>query len=115
VRSICGNRLATVRLLTVMSHGAPRLFRACWKIPAGEHGADNFWRAGNLLAQLDLATGRVLRVVRGVGMSLEEVTHHPDTGAALIGATVPHRTAATGTALAAAKGLPELNPIGWDT
>jgi len=114
VRSICGDRLATVRLLTVMSHGAPRLIRACWKIPAGGHGADNFWRAGNLLAQLDLATGRVLRVVRGVGMSLEEVTHHPDTGAALIGATVPNWTAVTGTALEAAKVLPDLNLIGWD-
>ena len=114
VRAICGDRLATVRLLTIMSAGAPRIIRACWKIPAGAHGADNFWRAGNLLAQLDLATGRVLRVVRGVGLTLEEVTHHPDTGAALVGSVVPNWDAVTETALEGATVLPELKLIGWD-
>jgi hypothetical protein len=114
VRAICGDRLATVRLLTTMTAGAPRLIRACWKIPAGTHGADNFWRAGNLLAQLDLATGRVLRAIRGVGMTLEEVTHHPDTGAALIGALVPNWYEVTQTALEAAKVVPDLKLIGWD-
>jgi hypothetical protein len=114
VRAICGDRLATVRLLTVMSAGAPRIIRACWKIPAGAHGADNFWRAGNLLAQLDLATGRVLRVVRGVGLTLEEVTHHPDTGASLVGSVVPNWDAVTETALEGAMVLPDLKLIGWD-
>ena len=114
VRAICGDRLATVRLLTVISAGVPRIIRACWKIPAGPNGADNFWRPGNLLAQLDLATGHVLRVVRGVGMALEEVAHHPDTGAALVGAVVPNWAAVTETALEAAKVLPDLKLIGWD-
>jgi hypothetical protein len=114
VHAICGDRLATVRMLTVISGDAPRIIRACWKIPAGTHGADNFWRPGNLLAQLDLATGRVLRVVRGVGMTLEEVTHHPDTGAALVGAVVPNWTTITATALEAAKVLPDLRLVGWD-
>ncbi len=114
VRSICGDRLATVRLLTVMSTGAPRIMRACWKIPAAAHGADNFWRAGNLLAQLDLASGRVLRIVRGAGMTLEEVTRHPDTGAPLLGTVVPNWSAVTETALEAAKVLPDLKLVGWD-
>jgi hypothetical protein len=114
VRVICGDRLATVRLLTIISAGVPRIIRACWKIPAGPHGADNFWRSGNLLAQLDRATGRVLRVVRGVGMTLEEATQHPDTGAALIGAIVPNWAAITETALEAAKVLPDLRLVGWD-
>lgn len=114
VRAICGDRLATVRLLTIMSAGVPRIIRACWKIPAGAHGADNFWRAGNLLAQLDPATGRVLRVVRGVGMTHEEVTHHPDTGAPLVGTLVPNWSAVTETALDAVKVVPDLRLVGWD-
>jgi hypothetical protein len=114
VRAICGDRLATVRLLTTMTAGAPRLIRACWKIPAGSHGADNFWRPGNLLAQLDLASGRVLRVIRGVGMTLEEVMHHPDTGVALVGTVVPNWAEVTRTALEAAKVVPDLKLIGWD-
>jgi putative polysaccharide biosynthesis protein len=114
VRAICGDRLATVRLLTTMSEDGPRIIRACWKIPAGAHGADNYWRPGNLLAQLDLATGKVLRVIRGAGMTLEEVTHHPDSGATLIGTVVPNWSEVTKTALEAAKVLPELKLIGWD-
>jgi len=114
VRAICGDRLATVRLLTVITEGAPRIIRACWKIPAGTHGADNFWRQGNLLAQLDLASGRVLRVIRGVGMALEELTHHPDSGAPLIGAAVPNWSEVTRTAVEAAKVLPDLKLVGWD-
>jgi hypothetical protein len=114
VRAICGDRLATVRLLTTMTAKGPRIIRACWKIPAGAHGADNFWRAGNLLAQLDLATGRVLRVIRGVGMTLEEVTHHPDSGAALIGIHVPNWSEIVRTAVEAAKVLPDLKLVGWD-
>jgi hypothetical protein len=114
VRAICGDRLATVRLLTTMTAADPRIIRACWKIPAGAHGADNFWRHGNLLAQLDLSTGRVLRVIRGVGTTLEEVTHHPDSGVALIGQQVPNWSEVTRTALEAAKVLPDLKLIGWD-
>ena len=114
VRAICGDRLATVRLLTIMTASGPRIIRACWKIPAGTHGADNFWRQGNLLAQLDLASGRVLRAIRGVGMALEELAHHPDSGAPLVGAEVPNWSEVTRTALEAAKVLPDFNLIGWD-
>ena len=114
VRAICGDRLATVRLLTTMSEGGPRIIRACWKIPAGVHGADNFWRPGNLLAQLDLTKGEVIRVIRGVGMTLEEVTNHPDSGASLVGVTVPNWSEVARTALEAAKVLPDLKLVGWD-
>ena len=46
IERICGNRLATVRLLTMLTNGTPKLLRACWKIPAGINVADNFWRPG---------------------------------------------------------------------
>jgi hypothetical protein len=114
VRAICGDRLATARVLTIMSAGTPKLLRACWKIPAGANSADNFWRPGNLLAQLDLATGRVLRVVRGTGLKLEEITHHPDTGAALVGTAIPNWKEITDLALEGAKLVPDVRLIGWD-
>lgn len=114
VRAMCGDRLATVRLLTIMSAGTPKLIRACWKIPAGDNGADNYWRPGNLLAQLDLESGRVLRVVRGTGLHLEELSHHPDTSAALVGSIVPNWREVTETALEGAKLVPEVRLIGWD-
>jgi hypothetical protein len=35
VREICGQRLATVRLLTIVTKGEPKIIRACWKISGG--------------------------------------------------------------------------------
>jgi hypothetical protein len=114
VRELCGDRLATVRLLTIMSRGEPKVLRACWKIPAGINVADNFWRPGNLLAELDLANGRVMRVIRASGQNYEEVTHHPDTGIPLRGIWVPNWQELNVLAIEGAKLLSDLPLIGWD-
>jgi hypothetical protein len=114
VRAVVGDRLATVRVITMLGENGPEVLRALWKVPSGGNVADNFWRSGNLLATLDLASGRVLRVVRGSGLALEEVTHHPDTGAALVGIEVPNWREVTGLALEAASTLGEVRLIGWD-
>jgi len=114
VRKLCGDRLATLRLLTIMTEGKPRLFRACWKIPAGLNTADNFWRPGNLLAGLDLDSGRVLRVIRQTGTGFEEITHHPDTGVCIVGTMVPNWQEITLLALQGAKLFEEVPLAGWD-
>jgi hypothetical protein len=114
VREMCGDRLATVRLLTVVRNGRPEILRACWKIPAGIHAADNFWRPGNLLAQLDLESGRVVRVIRGTGTGYEEITHHPDTGVRIAGTVVPNWHDVTRLAMDGAKLLEVLPLVGWD-
>jgi hypothetical protein len=114
VRKLCGDRLATVRLLTILTKSGPKLLRACWKIPAGTNVADNFWRSGNMLAQLDLTGGRVLRVMRGAGSTAEEPTLHPDTGAPMIGFVIPEWNQIVDLALEGAKVLPEVALVGWD-
>jgi len=114
VRALCGEGLATVRLITIMTRNGPKLLRACWKIPAGTNVADNFWRSGNMLAQLDPSDGRVLRVARGSGSTASEPTHHPDTGAALVGFTVPNWRQLVDLALEGTKVLPDVALIGWD-
>lgn len=114
VREICGDRLATVRLLTIVTNGQAKLHRACWKIPAGTNVADNFWRSGNLLAQLDLQTGQILGAMRQTGDRLEQVTHHPETGASLIGISVPNWQEVTRLALEACKVIDGFALVGWD-
>ena len=114
VREMCGDRLATVRLLTIMRQGKPEILRACWKIPSGAHSADNFWRPGNLLAQLDLSNGRVTRVIRRAGTTYEEVSHHPDTGMRILGMDVPNWHEVTKLAMDGAELLGELPLVGWD-
>ena len=78
-QAMCGDRLATVRIVTLASEGEPQIFRACWKIPTGSNIADNYWRSGNMLARIDLATGqRVAARPQGPASNLTEHTHHPD-------------------------------------
>jgi hypothetical protein len=114
VREICGDRLATVRLLTIVTKGETKLLRACWKIPAGTNTADNFWRPGNLLAQLDHESGCVLRVLRRNGTNYEEITNHPDTGTRILGTVVPNWQEVTLLALEGAKLFEEIPLVGWD-
>lgn len=82
--------LATVRNVNFVRNGTVRLDRCVLKIPVQGNYADNNWRSGNLLADIDPATGRIEQVSRGVGPHREDFTHHPDTGTALVGVTLPH-------------------------
>lgn len=111
---VIGERLATVRILTIATPEGPKAFRAGWKIAAAGNVADNFWRAGNMLAGLDFETGRVTRVTSGVGFEMKDVTHHPDTGAELIGLAVPDWEKMKATAVEGAKVLRHFGIIGWD-
>ena len=108
-----GERLGTVRVLTLLDDGA-RILRASWKIPAGANMADNFWRTGNILAKIDLANGQIERAVSGAGFETTILENHPDTGVALIGAAIPGWEAMTEVALEGARLMRHIPMIGWD-
>ncbi len=114
IRALCGERLATIRIVSLNTEAGPKVFRACWKIPAGANVADNYWRSGNLLAQLDLAQGLVLRVVSGSGLGLTRHEVHPDTRAGMIGFAIPHWDAIVAMVLGAARLMRHVPLIGWD-
>jgi hypothetical protein len=109
-----GERVATVRIVTIATANGPKVFRAAWKLPAGGNTADNYWRPGNLLAGVDLETGRVRQVCSGTGFELRNVTHHPDTGANLIGLTIPNWSDLKAAAIEGAKLLRHFALVGWD-
>jgi hypothetical protein len=114
IREVCGNRLATARIVTLARDGEPSVFRACWKIPSGPNMADNYWRAGNLVAQIDIATGKVLRVMSGTGLELAYHSEHPDTKAPLVGMAIPRWDELKQTAIEAARLLRHMPLIGFD-
>jgi hypothetical protein len=114
IRALCGDRLATVRIITLTSDAGPKVFRACWKIPAGANTADNYWRKGNLLAKIDIAQGQVLRVLSGSGLYLVEHNRHPDTDAPLIGFQIPHWQRMRDIVIEAARLMQHVPLIGWD-
>lgn len=114
VGELCGQRLASVRILTALTETGPRVIRACWKIPAGGNLADNYWRPGNLLAQIDLDSGKVLRVTSGAGLNMTVHEQHPDSGRPLIGFGLPSWDEMKRLALQGARVMRHMPLIGWD-
>ncbi len=113
-RALCGNRLATVRVLTLYREGEVQIFRACEKMPAGANVADNFWRQGNLLIELDVASGTRKSTISGSGPAIRAHSHHPDSGAPIVGTVVPNWSALCELARQGARILKDTALIGWD-
>lgn len=108
-----GPTLSTVRMVVLLTSDGPELLHAACKIPRGRNVADNFWR-GNMAGAVDERTGRVTRVVSGVGIDQVQHTHHPDTGMSLVGMTLPRWREAVDTCLEASACMPGLRTQSWD-
>ena len=113
VSALSGPAIATVRIYSFYTEKGPRIFRACWKIPAGGNVADNYWR-GNILAALDMETGAITRAIQGEGLKQVELETHPDTGARLIGARVPDWDKLCKLVLLGAEIFDTMPLLGWD-
>jgi hypothetical protein len=114
IRTICGERVSTVRMVLILPKDGPEILHAVWKISVGANIADNFWRSGNMLAAVDQASGRVARVIQGTGPDLVEVDVHPDTGKLLRGAVLPDWDRLRRLCLECAAIFPKLRYQSWD-
>ena len=110
---LCGDRIPTIRFYTLNGPDGPELFRAVWKIPAGDSMADNYWRK-NMLAAIDYESGRITRAITGNAIDQIEVETHPDTNTKLVGFEIPNWHETRAMVLEAARALDELPLIGWD-
>jgi len=111
---LCAGRISTIRVIVLVNDGSTELFRAAWKIPANGNIADNFWRAGNLLADVDVESGQVRRAIRGWGPDQEEIESHPENNKPIVGITLPKWNAVQRQAQDVALLLPELRVVACD-
>ena len=81
--------IATLRLLTLDHGNGPEFFRAVIKLTGSGNAADNFWRKGNLLAPVDINTGKMGAARSGMGIDAENCEQHPETGEQIDGTTLP--------------------------
>ena len=81
--------LATVRVCVLMGEDGVHMPFAVLKLPGRAAIADSFWRAGNLACNVDLKTGRIVRARSRHRFGTTDHDLHPETGAALVGQTVP--------------------------
>jgi len=109
-----GDRLWSTRLLVLLGPEGPEILRTVCKVPTGANVADNYWRAGNLLAAVEEGAGVIRRVVRGTGKDLVADIAHPDTGRPLVGVTVPDWDAVIASTIRAARTLPGVRTQSWD-
>jgi hypothetical protein len=116
IRDICGDRIATVRIVVLIGSLGPQIYRATWKIPTGKNMTDNHsqGRSGNLVAAINIEDGRVGRVVDGMGVDQQHPEHHPDTGKRIQGFTLPCWRELKEICLEAAMVLPGFRLQSWD-
>ncbi len=114
IADVVGDQISTVRMFVLVDDDGPSLLRAAWKIPSGESVADNFWRAGNMLGGLDVATGRVARVLRRTSNGTEVVPEHPKTGAKFAGLVFPEWEQMRDIVMRGAAAVPSCHFQGWD-
>lgn len=110
-------RLSSLRVMVLQAKGAePCIYRAVWKIPRQFNIIDNFESGtlGNLLAAVDIDTGRVLRVIRGYGLALERLDTHPDSGLSFNNLLLPDWAELKDIVLKAARLLPDFGFQHWD-
>jgi hypothetical protein len=84
--AICG-----VRVICLNGPDGVRPIRAIWKIAVPPNHVDNFHggKHGNMLADVDLATGAVSRLVTGFWPKAEALSKHPISGHSLAGFRLP--------------------------
>jgi hypothetical protein len=116
IADVAGDSVSGVRLHVLRMRNGPLIFKPVWKITRQGAVVDNFQhgRSGNLLASVDVATGRVERVVGGRGRHQLVNPPHPDTGRELTGFQLPHWEAITQVVLDGSELFPGFLCQGWD-
>jgi hypothetical protein len=92
IAAVAGDAISGVRIHVLRLRKGPTMFRPVWKISRQGAVVDNFQhgRSGNMLASIDVSTGRVQQVVSGRGYRQLRDPLHPDTGRQLKGFQLPH-------------------------
>lgn len=111
--------LSTIRAVTCIVDGTPKLFFAAIRIPVGDNVTDNFSHGsqGNVTAPVDPITGEI-GACRGSANKtwpeIVDVVSHPDTGNRIQGSQVPFWGAVLDLLDRGQRSLPFLKTLGWD-
>lgn len=81
--------LATVRMVNMIDGDGVYVPAAVLKLPSSRNQADNYWRDGNLICNLDPQTGAILTVVSPDGLDQKFHDLHPETGKEILGRCLP--------------------------
>ena len=117
IRAICGDAVASIRMVTIREGGSVSLLHADIGVPSGRNMTSNFAKGatGNMLALVDPGSGVVTRLVRGTnGNDLEDIEVHPVSGKRLLGFRFPCFEEAIDVCRRGALALPGTLYHNWD-
>jgi hypothetical protein len=114
IAEVCGARICSVRIVTLVDARGPRLLSTLWKVATGSSMADNYWEPGNLVAPVDPESGEVGQAITGLGRDIRCIDRHPDTGRRLRGVILPDWAEAVAVCLRATASLPGIPMQAWD-
>jgi hypothetical protein len=104
------------RVVVLNTETGPQVFRALWKIATGRNTHDNFSMGayGNLVGQIDLASGRMPYAVDAPWPAARAHEQHPDTGQRFAEFAIPHWPAVLELARTASSVFPLMKILHWD-
>jgi hypothetical protein len=125
INRLSGGRVCTLRMVVLLGDNGPHLFRVSWKLPVGNNITDHaIGVRGNIKCSIDPATGKVERVLQGIGPEDKEVyaigkfgkpvESHPDTGERLTDVQLPFWEKTVALCLEAAAAFPGVRYQSWD-
>ena len=114
IRESISDRICSLRIVVILDGSRISILLAAWKINAGAHVADNYWRDGNILAELDEESGRIMQCMTGLGPRFRTLDCHPTTGRLLIGFRVPQYREALDLVMRACRIFPGIPIQAWD-
>lgn len=107
IGSHAANRL---RVVTVLQGGAVRMLYALWQIP--EHASHPYF--GGMIGEIDVSTGKVRSMRKGIGTNTQWPITHPKTRAYLMGAMLPNWQFVLDLARTAHENHQSYALLGWD-
>jgi hypothetical protein len=116
---VSSQSLSTVRIVTQWRGDRAEPLAAVLKVAVGSNAIDNFvfGSTGNLVAGIDLQTGRLTGVwgsARSDWPAMEPVARHPESGRPFDGVVLPFWGELVALALRGQESLPWMRTLGWD-
>ncbi len=109
-------KISGLRIHTFLTKDSVVPTKAIFKVNVGVRDSDNFEHgaSGNMLAAVDVSTGRVFRAVAGVGTKQVENPKHPKTGREIVGFEIPYWRETLDLVVNGQKAFPGFLCPGWD-
>lgn len=111
INAICAKSVNTIRIMTSVASGKPRVIYAALRVGNGSANVDNF-HGGGMGVSIDAETGKL--VGNAVDKDLKEFERHPATNLKFDGWQLPFWKEINDTVCEAALVEPRIKVVGWD-